>query len=64
MEKIIRGVQKKINAAIHELSDNFCYEIGILRSEISELRNSTTPSETSDESSLQMEKLYKTKIRV
>ena len=46
---------KKIDTAIHELSHKFCHEIGILRSEISEHRNSTTLSKTSDESSLQME---------
>jgi len=54
-EKIIPGVQKKIGTAIYELSHKFCHEIGILRSEISELRNSTTLSKTSEESSLQME---------
>ena len=49
------GCAKRIAVAIHELSDKFCYEIGILRSQISELRNSTTPSKASEGNSLQTE---------
>ena len=49
------GCARKIDVAIQALSNKFCYEIGILRSEISELRNSTTPLKTSEESRLQME---------
>lgn len=55
-EKDHSGCAKRIAVAIHELSDKFCSEIGILRSQISEIKNSTTPSKTSEESSLQMEK--------
>ena len=54
-EKDHSGCAKRIAVAIHELSDKFCSEIGILRSQISEIKNSTTPSKTSEESSLQME---------
>ena len=46
---------KENRSAIHELSHTFCHEIGILRSEISQLRNSTTPSKILEQSSLQME---------
>ena len=51
-EKDHSGCTKKLDAAIHELNDKFNYEISILRSEIAELRNSTTPSKTSEESNL------------
>ena len=54
-EKDHSGCAKKIAVAIHELSDKFCYEISILRSQIFELRNTTTPSKTSEGNSLQME---------
>ena len=45
-EKDHSGCAKKIAVAIHELSDKFCYEISILRSQIFELRNTTTPSKS------------------
>lgn len=54
-EKDHSGCAKKLDTAIYELSQKICHEIDILRSEISELRNSTTLSKTSEESSLQIE---------